>query len=348
MAEGAYSIFIDGKPVTSAFSPVLISLTITDSDGGKSDTCEIELDDRGGQISLPRAGAQIDVKLWWKTPPAGTSGGAVQFSGKTDEPTSEGARGGGMTISISATSADHKGLGKHKTTKHKDNAKFGDVAQEWGKKAGLQVKVDSSLASISRDYWHMANESFLAWGKRVAEDIGATFKVAHPNAVFVPRNSGNSASGAALSTVAMTRPGNIINWRLSPVQNRAVYKQSKVRWYDAKKAKWMVETVHIGDGDADLTETFAHADKDKATKKAGANAEDAKRGKGGGSVTIDGNPAAKSQASAMVSGVRAGIDGQYRITTARHSYTRSAGWTTSCDVEQPQGSTGTDNRKNGA
>ena len=65
MREAIYSISIDGQDVSSAFVPLLLSLTIRQTDGGQADTCEIELDDTEGQIELPSAGAQISAELEW-------------------------------------------------------------------------------------------------------------------------------------------------------------------------------------------------------------------------------------------------------------------------------------------
>jgi hypothetical protein len=319
----------------------LIALVITLTDGGWSDTLEIELDDANGQIKLPREGADIEATIAWSD-----GGGAVQFVGKTDQPTSEGTRGGGMILNITAHAADLKGKPKEKKQKHKDKAKFEDVAKEFAKDADLDVKVGGNLASIEREYWDMRNESFMAWGMRMADELGATFKIMGKKAVFVPRNSGESASGRALGVVRATYGENIVKWSITPVQNRARYKQSIVRWYDPKEAKYKKEKVDIGDQDISvgLTETQHAPDKDQAQKLADANAEESKRDKGGGSITIDGDPAAQAQATIIVSGVRPGIDGQYRIASARHEYTRSSGWLVDCTIEQPQGDAGEDSR----
>lgn len=339
--RAVYSITVDGTPVTDRFDPHLISLKINLTDGGKSDSLEIELDDAEGQIQLPREGADIAATIRWAD-----DGGAVSFQGKTDEPESSGSRGGGMTLSITAHSADLKGDPKAKKQKHKDDATFGDVAKQWGHSAGLEVKIEGALAGVRRSYWAMANESYLAWGARMAKELGATFKAMGKKAVFVPRNSGQSASGAALPAVTAEYGKNLISWRISPVQNRARYRKSIVRWYDQKEAKWKTKTVEIGDSGAkvDLIETHKAADESRAGDRAKSNAEESKRGKGGGSVTIDGDSAAQPQAPCNVKGVRKGIDGEYRITSASHVLNRGGGWTAECQVEQPQGEAGTDSR----
>lgn len=341
-----YSLTIDGVPVAKAFGPVLESLSITDSDGGKSDTLDIMLSDVGGRILLPRVGASIQAAIWWAEVPGFSVPGAVTFSGKTDEPKSTGGRGHGRGLSISAKSADHVGKGKAKLNRHKDKAKFGDVAQEWGKIAGYQVKVHADLASVQRDYWSMANESFHNWGRRVAAELGATFKCAHPQAVFVPRNAGVSASGKALAALEIVAPGNLISWDIAPILGRGVYANSRASWYDSKAGLWRVEQAPTGmaSGEADLTDAHHHANKDRAQSRAKSNADDCARKGGAGMIELYGDPRAMSQNNCSLSGARVGVDGSYRVKTAHHTYSRG-GWHCSVDVEQPQGAAGKDTRK---
>lgn len=341
MRRAIFFISIDGQDVTSNFESHLIRLQIKLTDGGESDTVDITLDDSYGQLKFPREDADIVAMLSWSD-----GSGAVTFHGKTDEPESVGSRGEGMILNITARATDMKGKAKEKQEAHKDDATFEDAAKEWGKKAGLQVKVSGKLAQKKRDYWAMHNENFMSWGSRMAEELGATFKIMGEKAIFVPRNSNDSAGGIAMGIVNATYGDNIINWRIVPLTSRPRFNRSVVRWYDRKEAKWMRETVEISDQTArtPLVETKKFADKDRANDRAESNAEEAKRGKGGGQVTIDGNPNAQAQALCMVSGVRPGIDGMYRITMATHNFSRESGWTTTCDLEQPQGDAGSDSR----
>ena len=344
MRQAVFFISIDGQDVTSKFDPHLISLQIKITDGGESDTCDITLDDRGGQLKLPRADADVIARLSWSD-----GGGAVTFIGKTDEPESEGSRGQGMVLNVTARAADMKGEQKEKKEAHKDDETFESVAKEWGQKAKLDVKVTGKIAKIKRDYWAMQNESFLSWGQRMAEELGATFKVQGKKAVFIPRNSHESTTGQSLSSVTAEYGRNIINWRITPRRNRPIYNKAVVRWYDEKEAKWKREDVQLSGstGRVPLVETMKHADKDRAKDKADSNAEEAKRGKGGGQITLDGEPAAQAQALCIVQGVRAGIDGAYRITTATHNFSRDSGWTTTLDLGEPNEGAGSDNRATG-
>ncbi len=344
--QANYQIVIDGADVSANFGPVLESLTLTDSDGGKSDTLDIVLNDQGGQLVLPRKGAPIQASIWWEVVPSFSIEGAVTFSGATDEPKSTGSRWRGLQLAISAKSADLTGNGKQKKNRQQDQATFGAVAQQWGSEAGYTVMVDPSLASIQRDYWAMHNESFLNWGRRTARELGATFKTAFPKAVFVPRNSGNSASGQALPMLPIIAPGNLISWDVTPTAAAAAYANSRAFYFDQPSGLWKVASQSTGIPGAavDFTETFKSADQTRAQNRANSNADDSSRKAGGGSFEIYGDPRALSQANCSVSGARPGVDGSYRIKTARHVYSRGGGWGCSIEVEQPQGSAGTDSR----
>lgn len=264
-------------------------------------------------------------------------GGAVVFKGKTDEPESQGSRGGGMIMNITARATDMKDRPKEKKSTHKDDATLEETAKEFGKLAGLSVIVSGDIAQKKRDYWSMQNESFMSWGTRIASELGATFKIRGKDAIFVPRNAGDSVSGQKLPTVQAFYGVNIIDWQIRPTQNRPRYNRSVVRWYDAKEARWKQESIQISDESArvPLIDTRRFADQDRAKDRAEGNAKEVERGKGSGQITIAGEPAAIGQALCLVSGVRDGVDGVYRITEAAHRLSRDGGWTTSCELARP-------------
>ena len=52
----AYQVLVDGKDISTAIRPRLMSMTITDNRGFTADTIEITLDDSDGQLDMPRRG----------------------------------------------------------------------------------------------------------------------------------------------------------------------------------------------------------------------------------------------------------------------------------------------------
>ena len=81
-----------------------------------------------------------------------------------------------------------------------------------------------------------------------------------------------------------------------------------------------------------LIETRKSGDQDRARDRVDSNAEEAKRGKGGGTVTLVGAPEAQPQGLCRIRAVRSGVDAEYRISEATHLLSREKGWLTSCVI----------------
>lgn len=334
-------INIGGQNVTTFVMPYLIQLTVTDKAGGTTDTCELELDDKDGQLFLPKTGDDVSVLL-------GNAGGVSQvFVGVVDEIRSTGSTDG-MKLHVSAKSADTKGKAKEPKQKHWDKKKLSEVMTEAGQAAGInEVQVAPALASIERDYWAMQNESFFHFGSRLAREVGGTFKVAGKKAIIAEKNGGASASGAALPSFTALRPGNLISWDISPSLGRTKYKETKVRHYDTKTASWKEETEQTAIEDAEATFVDRHvaADQDEAKNRAKNHKKQSEREAGGGSISVNGTTVPQPEGNCILSGARPGIDGTYRIETVTQDFSAGSGWITRLELKQPQDAAGKDARK---
>ena len=341
MASTICVITVNGQDISSTVLPRLLNLSVVDKAGGSSDTCTISLDDTDGSIIMPSKGAELVVEL------GDESGIDVVFKGTVDEPRTSGSRSGGRTISISAKGVDTKGKAKEPQSKHWDDKSLGDVLKDAGKVAGLDlVTVAPALASITRKYWAMQNESFLHFGERLAREVGGTFKVVGSQAILADRNGGTSASGAALPSVNATWGDNLISWDIAPSLGRPRFKEIKVRHYDTKTGTTKEETVQIEDDEATATHVDRHtaADEDEAKARAESIKKDSERAKGGGTITIDGSTKPQPEGSVVLSGARPGADGSYTIDTVTQDVSRGSGWTTKLDVKKPSGDAGKDSR----
>jgi len=340
-----YQIVIAGQDVTSRFDPLLLDLTVTDNIGSTSDTCEIELADPEGAVKFPEKGDPIFVFMG-----VDDAGAGEVFRGTVDEIRSRISKSNGRVMRISGKGIDTTKKVKEPQQKHKDDSKFGDVAQEWGKAAGLQVTVHAKLASIQRKYWDMRGESFIHWGKRVADEIGASFKVSGDRAVFVPANDGETASGQGAPSLSVEFGKNLLELDIAPVLGRPAYKTSEVRWFDRETGQWKREKVETKNEGVEAGSGFRFSDADQAQAKKKAESEGKKSERKGaeGSVEIVGDPTAKAGGKVVVTGVRPGVDGEYRIKSASHRLQKSSGYTTSLSVDQAQGDAGKDSRKPGA
>lgn len=331
-----YSVTVNGTDITSTINPYLISISISDKAGSASDSASIELDDTGGQLILPAKGAKVVVMLGWAD-----EGLSPVFEGTVGEVRSRGGRGG-RTISVTARGIDTASKAKQPQQKHFDDKSLKEVLEEAGKEAGItDIRVADDLADIKRPYWEMRDESFIAFGQRIAKEVGGTFKVVDGRATMVKRNGGSFGFPAITAAWGV----NLHTWDIAPFEGRSRFKKAKVRFYDRAEAKWKEREVEtdIADTEAENTFSYSAADEDEAEAKANSEKAESEREGGSGSVEIEGNVSAQPEGECVLIGARPGIDGTYRIDGLTHNYSRS-GFTTSLDLRQPTGEAGKDSR----
>lgn len=334
-----FEVTVAGQNISATLAPILISLSVSDRAGQASDSASIELDDTGGAIVLPAKGAPVTIALGWDDDGAG-----VVFEGVVDEVRASGGRSG-RTLSISAKGMDTDSDAKRAQRRHFDDTSIGDALSAAGQAAGISVKVDAEFASIVRPYIALDDESFVAFGERIAREVGGTFKIVGKRAILAKRNGGQSAGGAALPSVTAAWGVNLHDYDIAPILGRPVERQMLGRWYDPKKARWEKETADTGTegGKTIKPARFSEPDKARASEQTKADAAEADRQSGEGSVTIEGNIGAQPEGVCIVSGCRPGIDGAYRIDGVDHTYSRS-GFVTRLSLGQPKGSAGKDSR----
>lgn len=333
-------IWIAGVNVTDRMSPLLISLSVSDKAGASSDSASIELDDTDGRAILPGGeDAPISIKLGWEG-----EGVAEVFRGSVSDPRARGGRGG-RTLSISAKGMDTRGKAKQGQRRHFDDETIEKALQETGREAGITVSVDPAFASITRKYIGLDDESFVAFGERIAREVGGTFKIVGDRAILAKRNGGTNPAGAALATVEAIWGENLHDYDIAPMLGRPVEKEVEARWYDPRAAEYKTAKAETGTEGAKTTKAarYIEADEDRANEQARSDATESDRKSGEGTVTIEGNIGAQPEGSCAVAKCRPGIDGTYRIEGVTHDYSRS-GWITRLELGQPKGEAGKDKR----
>jgi phage protein D len=321
-----FMVTVAGTNITTTLMPVLISLSVSDKVGTHSDTASLEIDDTDGRIVLPRIGAPVIVALGWEG-----EGVRVVFAGTVDEVRSSGSRGSGRTLSISAKGMDTTGKPKEGQQRHFDDSTVEDILKEAGQTAGVtDVEIDPSLASITRKYFEMRDESFILMGERLAREIGGNFRIQGVKAIMSKR--GGSYTAAVIAAWGR----NLHGWDISPSLGRAQYSQVRARWYNSAKAEWQETEEDTALGvEARHDHRYAKPDEDEATQQTASDRATSERDAGEGSVTVEGDTAAIPDGLCIVTGARPGIDGPYRIESVTHSYSRGGGFVTQLSLKQP-------------
>ncbi len=330
----SWQVYVDGTDRSDSFRPYLMQIDVSDTEGQTGDTCQLMFDDTAGQLKLPQKDAKLRVILQ----------GIPVFEGTIDKVRSQGARGSGRTLSVSAKGFDTKGKAKELQAFHKDDATLGDFLKEAGENAGFEVKVDKKFADIHRDYWSAEDESFMALGQRLANEMHGTFKIRGNQAVLAARDRDDLP---VVNGIVDAPGANVIRWDIEPFAGRSRAAKAKATWFDRDTASFKSQEVEIEDmgSDATIYSRSLAADEAQASESADARKGEAERDSGSGSVELDLEPSAQAEGRFKLTGARAGVDGTYRIVTVSHKATRSGGATTSLSLKQPSDGAGTDQRE---
>lgn len=332
-----WRVSVDGIDMSDRLNPYLIAIEVEEKDGTTGDTARITMDDKDGQIKLPRGKGAVAVEFE----------GVNVFNGFIDEIRSTMARGQGRLLVVSAKGFDSHGKVKSPLDFHKDDATFEAFIQDAGSRSGIsRILIDPSFASIRRDYWSADRESFVHLGERLANEFGATFKIQGDAAVFASRDTGMTPSGKALKTIDVVYGRNLMSWDISPYLARPPSKKVRVEWLNRKRAKWEEKVVtvepdgassSIGDEDDDTTDSALYSadDEDGAETKAKGKKKKAVRESGNGKLTILLEPQARVEAKVQLTGLRPGVDGEYLISNVKHTYTRAQGSETELEIKKP-------------
>jgi phage protein D len=321
-----FQVIVNGVDYTSRFDPVLKTIEVRDGDGKKSDSASITVADPQGSTYMPEPDAKVQILLGHEG-----QGVGLTFQGKVDTVRSSGSKGGGRDLKITARGLDTKSKAKEPAERTATDKTFGEVAEQWGRAAGMDgVRIAPALRSIRREWWGMQNESFIHWMERMADELGGTFRVSDNQAVMVETGAGQSASGKTLPTVVAEFGRNMINWDIDPFTGRGQVNRTRVRTYDRENARFREFDVEVDDTDSRASSRRTHAAGSEASARqsAASDRKKSKRKKGGGSVTILGDSRARPEGTVVVIGAREGVDGEYKITSITHSFSKSGGFIT--------------------
>lgn len=336
----AWRVVVDGQDLTAAWANVLIDISITDKAGEASDSCDLTIDDSGGQARLPSKRAPIEVYLQ----------GAKAFSGFVDKVVSTGSRGAGRRLQVKAKGFDTGGKAKEPQNFHMDDADLGGYLGKLAEGAGLSISVDPALAAIKQDYWAADGESLIALGERMARKFGGTFKIRGDQAILAKRGLGLAPNGMSLPQTVAKWGDNLVSWSITPKDPRRQFVGGRAKWFDRPSASFKTTDLDFGNDDIEAVNVMrsVSADEGEAGAVLDARKRDGDRDAGSGSVDLDLTIGAVVEGTCLVVGARPGVDGVYVIESLRHGASRSGGSTTSLELKQPGAGVGKDQRKAGS
>jgi phage protein D len=322
MTPGA-RVHIDGKDITSRLidkdrRKPLVSITITDEPGIKSDTCEIVLDLRE-PFAPPPKGSEFEVWIGYEPEPARMGRFRVDSWSKSGPP---------KILTISATSAELTSAIKETKTRSYHEKTVASIVEEIAGRHGLETSIDAEVGAGFVEHIDQSGESDMGFLTRLAKRSGASFKVADRKVLFSKKGSLALPSGAS-KPVIVIKPEDVSTWSISSGE-RGGHKSVICYWHDHDGGRR--HGVTAGSGKPAHRDKRTYATEAEARAAAGAQLGELARGKKTGSVECVGNPALFADGAIELQGFDPDADGQYFAKTVTHNFSGS-GYTTSVSFE---------------
>lgn len=321
-----FRILASSIDITSTIQSRLIDLRTTDEAGLKSDTCTLTLDDRDGNIELPRHGAQLEIWLGYQQ--TGLSKIGTYF---VDETTISGFP---QTMQISAKAADFTGEAsgdiKEQKTRHFDAISLGDLVKTIAGEHGLIAKTAADLAGIVYPHIDQTAESNIHLLTRLANEHNALAKVTNDCLIFARAGECKAISGVDLSTIVINKV-NVSDYRAS-ITDRGAYKSVTATWHDKATAKNYNVSTSTEKPVFILRHTYES--EEAAIKAAKAKLESLTQGTNTVEISLAlGNPSLFAESPLKLEGFRPGVsEVTWFCTRVEHSFSNS-GFKTSLSGE---------------
>ncbi|MHC2379320.1 phage protein D [Bradyrhizobium liaoningense] len=283
----------------------LLSLTVQDNEGKKSDSCELEIDNRE-HIPAPGKGSKLQVSL-------GFVETGVNYMGTflIDSWTKKG-RPKIMTVTAKAAGLTTEIKSPKSRSYHEKSVD--DIVQYIAGRNGLSAIVNGEVGGIKIDHIDQSSESDLNFLTRLAGRVGANFKLADEKVIFNKAGSGMLPSGGAAPVFMLTEIG-VTDWDCTG-STRGDYKSVEAAWHNIKKGER--EWVKEGGGNPVFRSRKLFKTKEEAEAQAKATKGALARGKKVFAANFLGRTEMFAGAGLTAIGFDPDCDGSYTIKSATH------------------------------
>ncbi|WP_400636947.1 phage late control D family protein [Pseudomonas aeruginosa] len=316
-----YKVVADGNNITALLNDRLLLLRTLDKSGMESDEFELRLDDREGAIPLPSRGALVELSLGYEGGSLSRLGtftvDSVQVSGPPD------------TLVIRGRASSMRGSGKTVRSGGWEDVPLSRIVADIASRNGWSPECRVSVNVPRADQVQESDFSFIT---RLARAHDCTAKIAEGRLLVLPRESGQTASGVALSAVTLGR-AELSRWQFR-FDDRSAQQAVKTTYQDQKTGALTVLELANDDAPAGLpaVHTDRHIHPNKSAAQAAAKARLAAFNRSTAAVRLEmpGRTDLFAERSIIVQGLKSGLDGSYLVESVEHVFT-AAGWSTTVE-----------------
>lgn len=204
-------------------SAPLLSLTVTDAEGLKSDSVELTIDNRD-QIPAPKKGARMQVWLGY------VETGLVYMGSYSVDQWRKSGRP--RLLTVTAKAADLTGDIKSPKSRSFHETTVGEIVDKVAQKNGMEAQVHPELRDMKIGHIDQSSESDIHFMTRLAKRVGANFKPANGKLIFNKAGAGTLPSGADVPVFTITETG-VTDWDATGSE-RGSYQSASASWADSR------------------------------------------------------------------------------------------------------------------
>jgi len=323
-----FHITADSKDITAAIAARLLELRVETFVAQYSDTLTLTLDDRDGTVALPRTGAELAVKLGYKSKSLAALGlFVVDEIALSSMPQRIVIKAHAANISSSQTRNGKQNTLLSVKTRAWENITIADMVAAIATEHGYTAKVSSDYANgalpalgAPMQYVYQHSESDLNLLTRLAHQFGAICKAVNGVLLFVPRGTIISASGQVLPVLKLS-PSACTGWSVTMV-DRGKYVAALAHYHDVASATRKI--VRVGGSGTPVRSVLGTLPNLQAAQNAAKAALDSSnRGTTHALLTLVGDTSLSAVSPIQLQDFRTGVDGHYSITQCSHTLNSS-------------------------
>jgi phage protein D len=331
MARRPYARIIgpSGGDLVSRLGDRLPRLTMTDQAGSESDELVFDVRVAPPFPKGPQKGTRYLADVGWELNAMRLTGiYTVQthtLSGNAEE---------GYTMSVRCRSSDFIDTMKKVDCEHFDEMSAGDMFRRIAKGGGMQAIVDEAIAEVHLPYRIRWNQSAVDFATELAEELGATVKLAGGKLVVQARGAGRAAGGRTLPTIVVPFAESY-GFDIT-IESRGRFEEVGGEWFDPLAGIRKKETETSVGPSSVYMPVHPFASQDEAKRAGQAAGREHARKSVSGSFDMAGNPLATAEAPVKPEGFGSEIDSLDLVcSTATHEITfdDDGGWITTVEVE---------------
>lgn len=328
----AWQVSLDGKDLTEALRPRLISASIGEKREDEADQLDIVVHDKDGDFGIPKPGAVLKVMMGWEQGSGIPVGLVDKGTFKVDE-----AKWGGPPdkITIRARSADFTDAFRTRKERSFVGKTVKDVLGAVAGDNGLTPAIDETLGSKTIPALGPGAKSDAALLRALGKRFDAVATVKNGSLIFTPIGKGKAPSGAALpgETIARRETATVDYERVEREQYGGVV----ATYHDKKSGERKKVQAGGATGSEGKPKRIRKVFANEADAKQHAEAEDARINRTKAKITLDlvlGRPDLIPERPITLTGFKPEIDVHtWVVAEATHTMDGSGGLKTRLVLE---------------